>query len=138
MLNNIRMFYFSMLNNYFSIFSFIKWQIKILHPWLMSWQDLLIPQEIIVHQEHEYEYVYANDRTFGLQPRSHKYEIPQSTKYEYPEQPQSHQYEYPSIGALQLQNGKSKNVKELRDPKDSAKLIWQMIIKIQYVDSHND
>jgi hypothetical protein len=26
---------------------------------------------------------------------------------------------------------------KLRDPKDSAKLIWQMIIKI-YVDSHND
>jgi hypothetical protein len=30
------------------------------------------------------------------------------------------------------------SVLELRDPKDSAKLIWQMIIKIQYVDSHND
>lgn len=71
------------------------------------------------NQEHEYEYVYANDRTFGLQPRSHKYEIPQSAKYEYPEQPQSHQYEYPSIGALQLQNGKSKNVKEKRNKEAS-------------------
>jgi hypothetical protein len=47
---------------------------------------------------HEYEYVYANDRTFALQPQSPKYEIPQSPTYEYPERPQSHQYEYPSLG----------------------------------------
>ncbi|CAB4020795.1 Hypothetical predicted protein, partial [Paramuricea clavata] len=49
--------------------------------------------------EHEYDYVYANDRTFDLQlrRRSSKYDLPQSPTYEYPEKPQTHQYEYPSL-----------------------------------------